>query len=334
MKLCLAILALSAAAAFAQPTLLTTDVRATSGMIRPVPADQATAPVYTPPGPQCQVVMTPIQGSRPSNNLDSGQLIWNITWDPSVTTAQRAVIQFALDEWHNIVLDSTDGIPSPYPITIQFTDFGPTSTLLALTNVTYYASTGNLVGATMSFNTRSAYFVDSTPGDDSEFASPTPPANFDLLTVARHELGHAVGFTQTSRIDAFLSNGIFDASRLNIGTDTTTGVGFHTSSSLHPSDLMNSSLGPSARRPISLYPSAALVARAFDYRIPMSFIDPNAPGSLLQGTVNQPFTSITQANAATNVLFAPTTHHVPIGTFVGGSRTWNTARGGSLIVAP
>jgi hypothetical protein len=331
-------LALTAPSVAAQPPLHTADARATTAMILPAPAQPPTTtvapPPFTPPGPQCQVIMTPIPGRGPANPGDNGQLNWNVTWDPSVAPAQQAVIQFALDEWRNIVLDSTDGIPAPYPITIQFTDFGPSSTLLALTNVTYYASTGNLVGATMSFNTRSTFYADPTPGDNSEFAATTPPANFDLLTVARHELGHAVGFTQTSRINAWLVGAVFDPPRLNIGIDTTTGVGFHTSSSIHPNDLMNSSIGPSVRRPISLYPSAALVARAFDYRIPMSFVDPNSPGSLLTGTVNQPFQTLPQAGSAPLLLLAPTTHHVPINQFLGAPRTIMAARGGSLVLAP
>ncbi|MBX3376253.1 MAG: hypothetical protein KF678_04535 [Phycisphaeraceae bacterium] len=328
----LSIILLAAAHAAAQPADKLP--RPTTGLITPIPAQAVPTTPPPPTAPQCQVIMRPLPGRGPENPGDAGQLTWNVTWDASVSAAQRAVIQFALDEWRNIVLDTTNRIPNPYPITIQFTDFGATSTLLALTSVSYFVASGNLSGATMSFNTRTSFYVDATPGDDSEFSSPTPPAGTDLLTVARHELGHAVGFTQTARIDAWLSNGIFDAARLNIGTDTTTGVGFHTSPSIHPNELMNPSIGPSTRRPISLYPSAALVARAFEYRIPMSFIDPNSPGSLLTGTVNQPYQTIAQAASAPILLFAPTTHHVPLNTIVSGSRTWSAARGGSIIVAP
>ncbi len=327
----LALLVVGASHAAAQPAEV--KPRPFTGMLAPVPVD-ATPANPPPPVQQCQVIMDPIPGRGPQRPTDAGQLVWNVTWDPSITPAQRAVIQFALDEWRGIVLDTSDRIPNPYPITIAAFDFDPSSSLLALTTVSYFLASGNLNGATMSFNTRYSFFIDPTPADDSEFVGPTPPANYDMLTVARHELGHAVGFTQTSRINLWMSGAIFDGPRLNIATDTTTGVGFHTDSTIHANDIMNSGVGTSTRRPISLYPSAALVARAFDYRIPMSFIDPVSPGSLLTGTVNQPFQTVAQANAAPLLLFAPTTHHVPVNSLVSGSKTWMAARGGSLIVAP
>lgn len=332
MKLILIFLALAATSAAAQPNALTN--RATSGMIQPLPVVAAPRPI-APTVPQCKVVMVPVPGHGPEPHGDAGQLSWSITWNANVTAAQRVVIQYALDEWRNIILDTSDRVPNPYPITIQLSDLGPLPGLLALTSVSYFQATGNLAGATMSFNTQATFFVDPTPGDDSEFNSPTPPANVDLLTVARHELGHAVGFTQTARVNAWLSNGIFDGPRLNIVSDTTSGVGFHTSASIHPNDIMNSSIGNSVRQPISLYPAAALVARAFDYRIPMTFVDPNSPGSLLTGTVNQPYQFLQQAPPSAGlILLAPTTHHVPVNQFFGTSRTIMTARGGSFIVAP
>ena len=126
----------------------------------------------------------------------------------------------------------------------------------------------------------------------------------------------------------------FDPARLNIEYETPTGL--HTTAASHPNDCMNPTIGTGMRRPISLYPDAALVARAFEYDIPMRFVDPAAGGSALTGTANQPFNTVAQAMTSPNVLFAPVTHHVPVNFLASpsGLRMWSAARGGTLITAP
>lgn len=313
--------------------------RATARMITPVEVLPGVAPPPVQPKPpvqRCQVIMVPTNEEVQNNPMDNGPLAWNVTWNVGGTS--QSVIQYALNEWSGIIVNTTDRIANPFPITISFSDFGATSNLLALTTVTFNVASGNLLSATMSFNTRFTFFIDTTPWDDFEFTCTacTPVTDFDLLTVARHELGHAVGFTQTARINFFLAGSTFDQSRLNIGYDNNTGVGFHTSSAAHPNNLMNSSLGAGMRLPISLYPEAALVARAFEYDIPLRFVDPFAAGSALTGTANQPFNTVAQAMTSPNVMFSPVTHHVPVNFLAApsGLRAWSTARGGTLITAP
>jgi len=344
MKLAIVALLLAAPLALGQPqepnpprstVKMITPVRVVpDGVDKPGPRDVPALP--QPRAQQCRVIMIPSNEEVQNNPLDNGPLAWNVTWNVGGTA--RSVIQYAMDEWSGIIFNTTDRIANPFPITVGFSDFGASSTLLALTSVTYNVASGNLLSATMNFNTRYAFFIDTTPWDDFEFTctSCTPVTDYDLLTVARHELGHAVGFTQTARINPLLVGSSFDPVRLNIGYDTATGVGFHTSGTAHPNDLMNSSIGQGIRRPISLYPSAALVARAFEYDIPLRFVDPAAGGSGLTGTANQPFNTASQALASPNVLFSPVTHHVPLNFFVSpsGLRMWSAARGGSLITAP
>ena len=117
--------------------------------------------------------------------------------------------------------------------------------------------------------------MDATPADDVEFAS-NPPAGFELLSVARHELGHAFGWTESSRVTTLVSGGIFDTSRLNIAV---VDGGSHANGGEHPNELMQPSIGTRTRRGIALYPTAAMVSRAYEYRIPMNFVDPAFGGT-------------------------------------------------------
>lgn len=311
--------------------------RATTGMIAPVEAAPGAATTPRPPGPQlnfCRVIMIPTTETVRNNPVDNGPLVWNATWQVGGTA--QAVIQYAMNEWAGIIQNTTNRIANPFPITIGFSDFGPTETALAITSVTFNSTTGDLISASMGFNTRYTFYIDTTPWDDSEFTCTacTPVTDYDLLHIARHELGHAIGFTQTPRINVHLVGGAFDPNRLNIGWENPSG--FHTTAAAHPLDIMNPTVATGVRQPISLYPATALVARAFEYDIPLRFVDPAAGGSGLTGTANQPFNTVAQAMTSPNVLFSPVTHHVPVN-FVAspsGLRAWSTARGGALITAP
>src|SRR5262249_28623347 len=90
-------------------------------MITPRPPAPARASL--PRGPQCRVVVIPTS-EEVHNVMDSGPLIWDVTWDPSFPTGiWRTDVQFALDEWSGIIQNTTDRIANPFPITIAFANW-------------------------------------------------------------------------------------------------------------------------------------------------------------------------------------------------------------------
>src|SRR5262245_19048292 len=225
----------------------------------------------TPDNLSQDVILVPVKASTlASKTLQSNEpFSINATFNANVTPQQRAVVQQAINEWVAII--RTRGVtPGNYPITFSN---GALSGPLASTSTTFSSNNGDLISASMVFNSSSTWYVDPNPADDVEFTvtpPASPPAGFDLLTVVRHELGHALGFADTKRMTSLISGNVFDPSQLNIGTVGGTG-GRHTDPNLHANDIMNPSLPPSVRRPISLYPAASMVARAYFYNITMSF---------------------------------------------------------------
>lgn len=217
------------------------------------------------------------------------------TYDASVTAAQQAVIAFAVAEWDATLL--TAGInPASYPISFRF---GQTQNqnALAEANTTWFSSSGMLVSSEVVFNQNVQWYVDPNPASDDEFQSGFQN-QFDLLTVARHEIGHALGWVGTGNplVHNFVSGSTFDASGLNIALRV--GDEAHSSDGEHPEDVMNFSLGSWTRRPVSAYPSVALISQAFSYTLSdVFFADPNRSGSG-NGTVWFPFDSFWQGYVA------------------------------------
>ena len=223
----------------------------------------------------------------------------NVSFNANVTAPQRAVIQQAINEWTAIIRTRGD-TPGNYPITFSN---GPLLAQLALTTTTFNMNNGNLISATIVIDNKvidnkasTTWYIDPTPADDVEFRVTPPtlpptllPEGSDLLTVVRHELAHALGWSDTKRVTDLLSNNVFDSARFNIGTVATGGR--HTDPSIHAGDVMNPSLPDSVRRPLSLYPAATMLARAYSYDITMRFVDSAYTGEET-GSANKPWNTL------------------------------------------
>jgi RHS repeat-associated protein len=99
------------------------------------------------------------------------------------------------------------------------------------------------------------WFVDTTPGDASEFADPTSEAQneYDLYTVFLHELGHLLGFDPdlarfSEHVQTVAGSKLFASDGV---TATLSSDGDHLDDLAHRNALMNSLLAPGARRNIT-----------------------------------------------------------------------------------
>ncbi len=254
----------------------------------------------------------------------------NATFDANVTAQQRAVFQQAINEWTAII--RTRGVtPGNYPIT--FSNGPLTGMTLALGTTTFNSRNGNLISSSIVFDDRPAtiWYVDPNPSDDVELIS-APPAGYDLLSVARHELGHALGWTNTMRVTALISGNDFDPTHLNIGT--VDGGGRHADPNVHANDIMVPSIPISVRRPISLYPAASMVARAYFYDIAMSYVNSTYLGTET-GSANAPWNTVREgANLAPfgQLLLTSGTYNEVAPLTLSRPMTIKVARGGSALI--
>ncbi|HKQ74637.1 MAG TPA: hypothetical protein VJ810_13180 [Blastocatellia bacterium] len=277
------------------------------------------------------VILVPVESSElaPKALEAAGPFSINASFDANITQQQRAVIQHAINEWVGII--RTSGVtPGNYPIT--FSNGALTGDTLALTTTTFNKNNGDLISAKMVFNNTKTFYVDPNPADDVEFNS-TPPAGFDLLSVARHELGHALGWADTKRVTPLISGNVFDQPRLNIGVVGGAG-GRHADPSIHAGDIMAPSISTSERRSISLYPAAAMVARAFFYDITMSFVDGAYTGGEA-GSADAPWNTVREgADLAPfgQLLLTPRTYDEAGPLILSRPMTIRLARGGPVII--
>jgi hypothetical protein len=255
----------------------------------------------------------------------------NATFNANITAAQRAVIMQAVNEWEEII-ETRGFTPAGYQIT--FSNGPLPGSIGAEATVGHYVGSGDLVSTDIVFDDdgSTTWFVDPTPFDDSEFDG-TPPWGHDLLSTARHEIGHAVGFTLSPRVTDLLRGNIFDSSRLNIAT---VDLGSHIDPAIHSDDLMIPRLGPSTRRAISLYPDAALVARAYHYDIAMRFVDAGYEGTE-RGSANEPWSTFTAGVSLTpaerQLLLIPGIYHEAVPLVLSVPMTISAARGGNAVIA-
>lgn len=268
----------------------------------------------------------------PSKAIRSQDLTINATFATNITAAQQAVIQQAINEWHAII--ETGGInPTNLPMTFQNALL--TGNTLGLTTTTYQTATGAVVSAVVSFDNdgSSTWYVDPTPGNLTDDI--IPAGQFDYLSVARHEIGHAIGFFTGTAVQSFINatNTTFDEDRLNIGF--TSNGGGHTTNAAHPNDIMNPSTGATQRRAISLYPTAALIARAYQCEITMSFVDGANTGTE-NGSATDPWNTVNEGLTLTPIgepiLLIPGSYTEPVPLSRNTSTTITAARGGSAVI--
>jgi hypothetical protein len=273
-----------------------------------------------------------------STVVQGQDLTINATFAANITAAQQAVIQQAINEWHVII--ETKGInPTNLPVTFQNAPLGGST--IGLTNFTFSTTTGAVISAVVSFDNdgSTTWFIDPTPGNVSD--DTIPAGQFDYLSTARHEIGHAVGFfiptvTPSPAVNPFINatNTTFDAGRLNIGI--TLAGGGHTAAAAHPNDLMNTGINATQRRTISPYPSASFIARAYQCDITMNFVD-GANTSTETGSATDPWNTVTEGLALTPVgrslLLIPGAYTVPVPLSHNTSITINAARGGGAVVS-
>ena len=217
----------------------------------------------------------------------------NPTFDPSFTPAEALVIWTAIGDWQGLLFDGAGFVADPQPI--HFTKAALPAGQVGDTATTWDSVSGVLLGSTVTLNSNTSFFVDPSPWEDSEFTqgicNSGACAGFDLLTVARHQIGHALGWTGHFKpnlnpmLENFMpaNNGdLFDPSRWRVPLDTAKTS--HVDTAVWPEDLMTPSLPPGERRAISLYPDLTVIARGFNYLdVAMQYIGA-APGASLGST--------------------------------------------------
>lgn len=271
--------------------------------------------------------------SEPRPTPQAGPLVIQATYDATINAmpSLKAVIQQAIGDWQATILDAGCN-DNPLPIHFQ---------VKPLTNFAgycegYYYPSGCVARDTISIDSATNWFIDPTPADDYEFTPACthclPPGSYDMLTLVRHEIGHAVGWSSTAATTPFFSGGTFDPTRLNIPIVTATG--WHVDPNWLYTDLMTPEMSPQQRRPITLYPDASLVARGFQARIPMHFVD-SANSTTGDGSAGNPWKDATVGSALAPagypLLIGHGLHFVPGVAVSGTPRVWLSARGGAFI---
>jgi len=281
----------------------------------------------------CRVFLVLVKEPLPTMHLmqSNEQFTIAATFNSNITVEQRIVIRQAITEWEEII-ETRGFTPALYPI--EFSNGLMPEETLGSTVVSIGQQTGDLYSAEIMLNNHesNAWFIDPTPAEDSEFDE-APPSGYDLLTVVRHEIGHAVGWIETTHVKSLIRDNVFDIDRLNIAT--TYPESMHSDSHIHVDDLMSTKLGPSKRRSISQYPTCSLVARAYHYDITMKFVD-GTYRSNGRGSVNDPWDTFTEGiiwtPSGNQMLVIPGIYQETIPLILSAPMTIRAARGGNAVI--
>jgi hypothetical protein len=290
----------------------------------------------------CEVISTQTDYQPPPSPVDA-PLVIAVSFNANVSTAQRAVILQATSEW-TALIETAGHIANPYFMTFVN---GPLSgSTLARANTTWNSSTGYLTGSTVTIDNdgSSNFYIDPTPGGNGEFdgnGNCTDPSCMnltDLLTVMRHEVGHAMGWTgaygspTNPLTTAYISGTTFDGARLNIAMDPA--LTSHCNASVHPNDLMTPTIPQELRRPIQMYPAAAFIARNIDHWLTLKFVDGSYTGFPV-GTADLPWNTLLAVSQVASpgdpILLIPGTIDEPGVTVITDAHQFFLARGGTAV---
>ena len=278
------------------------------------------------------VIAVPYEGPLPlaSSKVGGGFTI-AASFDVNFTDAESAVVRQAITDWESII-ETGGAYPDPFPITFGVgfasgSELG--SSIVSYRTIDGYqfpVSATIIIGLLTLVN----WFVDPTPGDDAE-----PIIGFDLLTVARHEIGHALGWWNSTGFVSNLMDGTtFDTPRLNIATLGLADM--HSDPAVHANDLMNPTLNAGTRLPISRYPVASFGARAFAYDIRMRFVDGANNSGTEEGSSNYPWKIFSNGMSFTPIgyplLLIKGTYTVTVPFVHSTAITLSAARGGSAVI--
>jgi hypothetical protein len=181
------------------------------------------------------------------------------TWSQT----EKDVIQQAINDWQTALPESRT-----VNVMFDFTNAG-TGGYLGMWEGSYSLYAGTDVypwisGVTHDIHFNADLFSGTTWWDPTPTTSNDLPSNkWDALSVARHEIGHMMGFTDSFYVDNFytpqefdkwgihISGSTFDPGGLNVSMQSTSDLGHVSNSGSTAGDLMVTALGPGVRRGIS-----------------------------------------------------------------------------------
>lgn len=224
--------------------------------------------------------------------------------------AQQAVFDAAIAMWEAVIQDN-GGFVRVFQIDAQFVAIDGPGGTLAVADMYQEFADGIPLAARIRVDNAEPWFVDPTPFDNSEytangffgFVNGTGSAvNFDMLTVILHEIGHALGWTVGyTRFNNLVTPGpgglrTFDLGGFEI-TLVPQALATHADRAAHPGDLMVPTINSGMRRLISFFPSMTAPQRAYNYTMPLTFVNAEVLGLFEFGTAFLPYDTFAEGIA-------------------------------------